>query len=538
MMKAAQIVLILVTAMTTMVAVPAAAEELDLLPLGVGGLATSFGSAPAGRFVDTAANRELSLDELAAELVKARVVLIGEAHTAIEQKAFHGALLEAMAGLKGELVLGMEFFLRSDQDALDAWVAGAIDDGELLRRTAWYDRGSYRFEYYRPVMELARSRGLRVVGLNVPREIPRAVNRGGLEALSDEQRAEVGEVTTDGSAEHRYLVARYFGDTVAQMPPAWFENMYAAQCLWDVVMARSILANLRREETMVVIVGSGHVAYGLGIPRRIADELAAAGRPALPVATFCPVTAPPPPDPGDEPAGHPMGGGMVGMQGPDASPATFTRTLADFVGVFPDTGGVEAYPQLGLQLSEKEEAPTVSMVFPDSIAATVGLASGDRILDVNGIRVAGRSELRTLLAATEWRQRLGFLVERDGQQQEIAMLLYPQVDLSEQATAPGWSITPAEAVDPQAAGVAAAATGDGPARPILVSRNEVPQWLALRAGDLLDEVHEVDAGGRIVRSLYRIPRPDGAVELRYRRGADGSLESTVRVDRSGRELAP
>jgi len=530
----------------TALASTAAGEELDLLPLGGGGRATQLASAPAGAFVDTAADRELSLSELAAELVRARVVLIGEAHTEIEQKKFHGALLEAMAGLKGELVLGMEFFLRGDQEALDAWIAGQIDDAELLRRTAWYDRGSYRFDYYRPVMEVARSHRLRVVGLNVPREIPRAVNRGGLAALSDEQRALVGEVATDGSPEHRYLISRYFGDTVAVMPSSWFDNMYAAQCLWDVVMARSILANLRPQETMVVIVGTGHVAYGLGISRRISDELAAAGRPPMAVATFCPVVAPPPPDPEDEPAGHPMGGGDKGkgagmgkgMAAAAASPASFTRGLADFVGVFVDAGGIEAFPQLGFQLTDKEEAPTVSMVFPDSIAAAAGLAAGDRIIDVNGVRPAGRSELRTLLAATEWRQRVGFMVERDGAQQEVAMLLYPQVDLSEPATAPGWSIAPAAELDPEAGSPVAEAAEDLHPRSILVRRNGAPQWVEVRTGEALDAVHEVDGDGRVVRSLYRAPLPDGAVEVRYRRAADGVLESAVRVDRSGRELAP
>jgi len=533
------ILIVIVAGALTALASPAAGEELDLLPLG-GKLATQLGSAPAGTFVDTAANSELSLGELAAELVKARVVLIGEAHTEIEQKRFHGELLDAMAALKGELVLGMEFFLRTDQEALDAWLAGTIDDAEMLRRTAWYDRGSYRFEYYRPAMEVARSRGLRVVGLNVPREIPRAVNRGGLEALSDEQRALVGEVTTDGSPEHRYLIARYFGDTVAVMPPSWFENMYAAQCLWDVVMARSILANLGPDETMVVIVGTGHVAYDLGISRRIADELAAAGRPAMAVATFCPVNAPPPPDPEEDPAGHPMGGGGKGMDtgAATASPASFTRSLADFVGVFPDAGGVEAYPQLGFQLAEKDEASTVSMVWPDSIAAAAGLASGDRIVDLNGVRPASRSELRTLLAATEWRQRVGFLVERGGEQQEVAMLLYPKVDIGEPATAPGWSIATAADVDPEAGSPVVEAGADPRPRSILVRRDGIPQWVEVRTGDALDVVHELDADGRVVRSLYRTQQPDGAVEVRYRRTAGGVLESAVRVDRTGRELAP
>jgi hypothetical protein len=177
------------------------------------------------------------------------------------------------------------------------------------------------------------------------------------------------------------------------------------------------------------------------------------------------------------------------------------------------------------------------MVWPDSTAAAAGLASGDRIVDVNGLQPASRSELRTLLAATEWRQRVGFLVERDGQQQEVAMLLYPKVDLSEPATAPGWSIAPAPAIDPGAAGAVAAAAGEPPPRSILVSRGGVPQWLELRAGKVLDEVHEMDADGSVVRSLYRMPRADGAVELRYIRDGAGSLVSTLRLDRTGRELA-
>jgi uncharacterized iron-regulated protein len=531
------ILIVILAGTLTALASPAAGEELDLLPLG-GELATQLGTAPAGSYVDTAANRELPLGELAAELVKARVVLIGEAHTEIEQKRFHGELLDAMAALKGELVLGMEFFLRTDQEALDAWLAGTINDAELLRRTAWYDRGSYRFEYYRPVMEVARSRGLRVVGLNVPREIPRAVNRGGLEALSDEQRAVVGEVVTSGSPEHRYLIARYFGDTVAVMPASWFENMYAAQCLWDVVMARSILADLRPDETMLVIVGTGHVAYGLGISRRIADELAAAGRPAMAVATFCPVTAPPPPDPEDDPAGHPMGGAGKGMGAAGAIPASFTRSLADFVGVFPDAGGVEAFPQFGFQRAEGEDAPTVSMVWPDSIAAAAGLAAGDRIVDLNGVRPPGRSELRTLLAATEWRQRAGFLVDRGGQQQEVAMLLYPKVDISEPATAPGWSTATVADVDPVAGAPIAEAAAEPHPRSILVRRDGVGQWVEVRTGDVLDVVHELDANGLVVRSVYRASQPDGAVEVRYQRAADGSLASSIRMDRTGRELGP
>jgi hypothetical protein len=151
------------------------------------------------------------------------------------------------------------------------------------------------------------------------------------------------------------------------------------------------------------------------------------------------------------------------------------------------------------------------MVWPDSTAAAAGLASGDRIVDVNGLQPAGRSELRTLLAAIEWRQRwLPRRRDGDGGDRHA----HPKVDLSEPATAPGWSVAPATEIDPEAAGAVAAVAGEPAPRSILVSRGGVPHWLEVRAGEALDEVHEVDGDGRVERSLYRTPRVDGAVELR------------------------
>jgi hypothetical protein len=314
--------------------------------------------------------------------------------------------------------------------------------------------------------------------------------------------------------------------------------MYAAQCLWDVVMARSILAELGDDETMVVIVGSGHVAYGLGISHRIREERAAAGLPPVDVATFCPVTAPPPPDPNDDPAGHPMGGGH-GMGGAVPSPARFTRSLADFVGAFPDSGGVEAYPQIGLQLSEEDGRVTVSMAWPDTPAEDAGFASGDVIVDVNGYRPPGLSELRTRLASIEWGQRLGFLVEREGAREEIGVLLYPEIDLTEPATAPGWAVQPAaDLVDPAGASPILLEAVTPAPRWLLVSRDGSPQWVEVRSGELLEEAHDLDEAGRVERSLYRVARPDGAVEVRYSRSDDGSVAKVVRLDRTGERIAP
>ncbi|MCG6963835.1 MAG: ChaN family lipoprotein, partial [Acidobacteria bacterium] len=278
--------LVALVGVVTMVAIGAGAGELDRLPLGPPELAYSTGSARAGQLYDVRAGKVISEAEALDRLAEARVILLGEEHTAIEQKQLQARLVDGLADRLSTLVLGMEFFHRGDDAVLARWTSGELSGDPFLLASGWYDRGGYNWVYYAPVMDEARRRGLRVVGLNVPREIPRAVSRGGLEALSPEQRAEVGDIQTAGSPQHRYLISRFFGDSVALMPGAWFDRMYAAQCLWDVVMARSILAKLPTDGAMVVVVGSGHVAYGLGIARRIHEELARRGEPDIRVATL------------------------------------------------------------------------------------------------------------------------------------------------------------------------------------------------------------------------------------------------------------
>ncbi len=510
----------------------AAASQLDLLPLGPVELAYHRSTAPSGSLYDARAGVVIDLAELTARLAEADIVVLGEEHTAMDQKLVQAQLIDGIAATGRRVVVALEFFQRGDNHALDRWVAGELDDRGLLEVTGWYDRSSYRWQYTRPVMQVARARGLAVVGANVPRDIPRTVNRQGLEGLSDDQRAEVGEIAVEGSPQHRYLVARYFGDTAAMLPPSWFANMYAAQCLWDVVMARSTLDVVADDTTVVLVAGSGHVAYGLGIPRRVADERAAAGLPALSIVTICPVSAPAP-DPDGTPSGHPMTGGHHGRAGDP--PAIFARSLADYVAVFADRGGIDAYPTLGLRLTEDEDhRPMVSATWPDTIAEAVGFAPGDRVLDVNGRQPADLSDLRFLLAELDWDDRAGLLVERGGTEIEIAALLFPEVNTSETTPAPGYAVDELVAFAPDASvAVPDLVVPADRARWRLVRRDDIPVRVELHRGEILDEVHELGDDGRVVRSLYRVARDDGAVEIRYRRNDDGQVVDSQVFDRAG-----
>lgn len=234
--------------------------------------------------IATSSGARLSLGELAAALDGVRVVYVGERH---DQRADHDAQRAVIAALLARdpsLGIGMEMFQRPYQAPLDAWVAGTIDEAELLRATEWEARWSLDFALYRPILGLARDHRLPVRALNARTELTRAIAREGMDALAPELRAELPEIDADDGA-HRAMVM----DALSEHPglePARRERFYSAQLVWDETMAASVAAALAAPGAparLVVLAGRMHVQAGLGIPRRAARRGAEPFRVLLPL---------------------------------------------------------------------------------------------------------------------------------------------------------------------------------------------------------------------------------------------------------------
>ena len=215
-------------------------------------------------------------------------------------------------------------------------------------------------------------------------------------------------------------------------------------------------------------------------------------------------------------------------------PAQFARSLADYVAVFTNRGGIEAFPTIGLKLKvDEDDRPVVSMVWPDTLASTVGFASGDRIVDIGGVVPKDLADFRFLLAGIEWGLRLGIRVMRDDETVEIGALLFPTVESIDRTVAPGYVVETLDAFDPASGTDAGGAVVPGDrARWSLVTDDGVPVRVEVRVDDLLEEVHELDSDGRVARSLYRIAR-DGVVAIRYERDEAGAVAATTEYDRTG-----
>ncbi len=103
---------------------------------------------------------------LRAAIGKARVVLVGDYHTLAQSQ--RGFLRVMRAVRSSRIVLGLEFVPARYQRAVDAYMAGSIDDTTFLRRVD-YSRSwpSYQvWPNFKPIFELARNRGARVIALD------------------------------------------------------------------------------------------------------------------------------------------------------------------------------------------------------------------------------------------------------------------------------------------------------------------------------------------------------------------------------------
>lgn len=220
------------------------------------------------RIYDLRTKQQVTLAALLADLETARVIYVGENHDNPHDHAVQAGLLRHLWRQDRSLWVGVEMVSRPFQTALDAWAQGETEEEELLETLEWEERWGFDFDFYRPVFEFARAHRLSLVALNAPAEVTRAISRGGLEALSPEQRAELPELDTKNEL-HRAMVEEAFQEH--KMPPDRFERFYLAQLAWDETMAdtvaaRALAAGAPRRG--FVIAGLSHLRDRLGIPSR------------------------------------------------------------------------------------------------------------------------------------------------------------------------------------------------------------------------------------------------------------------------------
>ena len=140
------------------------------------------------------------------------------------------------------------------------------------------------------------------------------------------------------------------------------------------------------ETVMVVLAGSGHVAYGVGIERQARTYFPGA------IATVIPVN----------------------VRDEDGTEVKAVQaSYADFIwGVPAETAPL--YPSLGLSTTpvEGEKALKVIFVSEKTPAEKAGFKAGDVLLTMDGVAVPDKETLNRLVAGKSWGDESVFTVKR------------------------------------------------------------------------------------------------------------------------------
>lgn len=223
-------------------------------------------------WIDLARGEEAAHEDVVADLAKADVVYVGEAHTIRRHHELQLRLLQELFARGVPLSLCLEQLEAGDQPAVDRYARGETDFAALVREIGW-DKKWRNYADYQPLCEFARVHRLPIRALNAPAAVIRAVSRGGgLAKLPADQRASLpAEVHLEDPVYERLM--RLELAVHMAVDPAKLRPMFEAQAARDDTMAAHIAAALRPagspQRVAFVVAGAGHVRFGLGTAERV-----------------------------------------------------------------------------------------------------------------------------------------------------------------------------------------------------------------------------------------------------------------------------
>ena len=217
----------------------------------------------------------VSLKQMLEVAGDSRVVYVGETH---DNPASHRLQLQTLQSLEerhpGKTALGMEMFNRSQQPALDRWVAGELDEKTFLKTSRWFDNWKMDFGYYRDLLIFARDRHIPIIALNAEKSLVQAVRSKPLAELSDDQQAQLPDFDQTDPYQLGMAKGMFAGHGHGTLQS---EGFLRVQTLWDETMAESAARYLAspqgKDRHLLIVAGGNHISYGFGIPRRVFRRL-------------------------------------------------------------------------------------------------------------------------------------------------------------------------------------------------------------------------------------------------------------------------
>ncbi len=315
---------------------------------------------PEARVVDLSAL--FDMDKLLDQVTDKQLVYVSESHDRYDHHLTQLAVLKAMYEKHPDVVLAMEQFFQPYQGALDRYISKEIDEVAFLNESEYFDRWRFDYRLYRPLLRFAYENGIPVIALNIEKEITRKVASGGIESLTDEESAKIPQEIDRDSEQYSKQLKEIF-ELHPHSDKRNFDFFVEAQLIWDEGMAERAAKHFRAnpEGHMVLVAGTGHLAYRTGIPNRLERRT-------------------------------PVSSALLINSGGDY----LSKELGDYL-VATEPQHIERHGLLGVYLNTDDNIIQVTKFSKDSNAEEVGMAVEDKIIEVDGTALQSYGELKSIL---------------------------------------------------------------------------------------------------------------------------------------------
>ena len=374
-------------------------DKVLRLSIGKAGLKDKTTAVAPGVISSCVEGKALSFSQMIEEMSDSRFVYVGETHNSLPMHDIQLEVLRALYEQDSHLCLGLEMFPVTLQEVLNKWSLGLLTAEEFIREAEWYVTWNFNFAYYAKILEFAKANRIPVYALNVPRELITAIRMKGWEALSDEDKKTAPEPDLSNE-DHKKLIRTIFEST--DLPPQMqghglemmFEGLYRAQAAWDEVMAHYAVHNSAKDgRRMVVLAGSGHLLYNLGINWRVFEK-----------------------------TGTPFKTVVCLEVESEVGAVDVSCSLADYVWGLPEEVK-PAYPSFGLSFKHFDglENLVIDRDPIDGVALGQDFKKGDVVLNVDGLSFFSINELRIYLSMFTWDDEVKFRLLSEAQEKEVVL---------------------------------------------------------------------------------------------------------------------
>lgn len=201
----------------------------------------------------------VSYNQMITELSGGDIVMFGELHN---NAISHWLQYEVTKDLsvQRDLILGAEMFEADNQEALDAYLEGEIDEKGLDSLARLWP--NYETDYA-PLVNFAKEKGLPFVATNIPRRFASMVFKKGFEALdtlTKKEKAWIAPLPIKFDSE----LPRY-KQILIDMGDHATPQLVMAQAMKDATMAHFILENYKKKHLFIHYNGRYHSDYFEGI---------------------------------------------------------------------------------------------------------------------------------------------------------------------------------------------------------------------------------------------------------------------------------